>query len=163
VVTGRPCGSSPEYRASSSPKDSSAPSGAPPATTVSQGRSAGMSSPGASLPRWSASTTTAFAALSPSRRATADGAKAVNSGTCTVAATTEADGSFMVTSSPLRFRRCAMAGVLRRFMLRITTTADYPRKGVRVMHSNPDALLRPDDGDALRQVLRQVHDRSGIP
>ncbi|MFI6436385.1 response regulator transcription factor [Streptomyces sp. NPDC050759] len=31
------------------------------------------------------------------------------------------------------------------------------------MHSHPNALLRPDDGDALRQVLRQVHDRSGIP
>jgi DNA-binding CsgD family transcriptional regulator len=48
-------------------------------------------------------------------------------------------------------------------MLRITTMADYPRKGVRVMHSPPDALLRPDDGDALRQVLRQLHDRSGVP
>ncbi|MEU1479171.1 response regulator transcription factor [Streptomyces sp. NPDC001668] len=31
------------------------------------------------------------------------------------------------------------------------------------MHSPPDALLRPDDGDALRQVLRQAHDRFGIP
>ncbi|MGW0840639.1 LuxR C-terminal-related transcriptional regulator [Streptomyces sp. NPDC002787] len=31
------------------------------------------------------------------------------------------------------------------------------------MRSSPDALLRPDDGDALRQVLRQVHSRSGIP
>ncbi|WP_405824964.1 LuxR C-terminal-related transcriptional regulator [Streptomyces sp. NBC_01390] len=31
------------------------------------------------------------------------------------------------------------------------------------MHSPPDTLLRPDDGDALRQALRQVHDRSGIP
>ncbi|MFE9444477.1 LuxR C-terminal-related transcriptional regulator [Streptomyces sp. NPDC006602] len=30
-------------------------------------------------------------------------------------------------------------------------------------HSGPDTLLRPDDGDALRQVLRQAHDRSGIP
>ncbi|WLW50407.1 helix-turn-helix transcriptional regulator [Streptomyces sp. YU58] len=30
-------------------------------------------------------------------------------------------------------------------------------------HSGPDTLLRPDDGDALRQALRQVHDRSGIP
>ncbi|ASQ91967.1 LuxR C-terminal-related transcriptional regulator [Streptomyces violaceusniger] len=29
--------------------------------------------------------------------------------------------------------------------------------------SGPDTLLRPDDGDALRQVLRQVHHRSGIP
>ncbi|MDX3450869.1 LuxR C-terminal-related transcriptional regulator [Streptomyces sp. ME02-8801-2C] len=31
------------------------------------------------------------------------------------------------------------------------------------MPSQPGALLRPDDGDALRQVLRQVHDSSGIP
>ncbi|WP_406222136.1 LuxR C-terminal-related transcriptional regulator [Streptomyces canus] len=31
------------------------------------------------------------------------------------------------------------------------------------MHSHPDALLRPDDGDALRQALRQLHDHSGIP
>ncbi|MDX3799802.1 LuxR C-terminal-related transcriptional regulator [Streptomyces sp. AK04-3B] len=31
------------------------------------------------------------------------------------------------------------------------------------MHSNPDALLRPDDRDAIRQALRQVHDRSDIP
>ncbi len=48
-------------------------------------------------------------------------------------------------------------------MLRGTTTADYLRKEARVTHSTPDALLRPDDGDALRQALRQVHDRSGIP
>ncbi|KUO18160.1 response regulator transcription factor [Streptomyces dysideae] len=31
------------------------------------------------------------------------------------------------------------------------------------MHSHADTLLRPDDGDALRQVLRQLHGRSGIP
>ncbi|MGW2566126.1 LuxR C-terminal-related transcriptional regulator [Streptomyces sp. NPDC001537] len=31
------------------------------------------------------------------------------------------------------------------------------------MHSSPDALLRPDDRDALRQALRQLHDRSDIP
>lgn len=29
--------------------------------------------------------------------------------------------------------------------------------------SGPESLLRPDDGDALRQVLRQAHDRAGIP
>ncbi|MFI5681117.1 helix-turn-helix transcriptional regulator [Streptomyces cellulosae] len=31
------------------------------------------------------------------------------------------------------------------------------------MHSHPDALLRPDDDDALRQALRRLHDHSGIP
>ncbi len=30
-------------------------------------------------------------------------------------------------------------------------------------HFTPDPLLRPDDGDALRHVLRQVHERFGVP
>lgn len=48
-------------------------------------------------------------------------------------------------------------------MLRVTHGADYPRKGAVAMHSSTDTSLRPDDGDAFRQALRSLHQRSRIP